>query len=195
MVVQTKSFVFEEALLGGRGRQALVVKDALLRHLEEAPANSVTPLDLCRVEFLDFSAADEIIAKVLLRLRSGELGSRYVVLQGVGEAPRESINAALLARDLVCPIRPCDCENAKHEETAQDDKLVLGSLPQPLLETYCLALERGQITARDVADTFGLKISACSNRLTKLQELRLFHRTGEEVIDRGGKQFLYEAVR
>jgi len=70
---------------------------------------------------------------------------------------------------------------------------VLGSLSPALLQTYNLAVARGQISAQDLPDT--LSPSTKSNRLKELERRGLLYRVGEEVIDGGGRRFIYEPVR
>jgi len=75
----------------------------------------------------------------------------------------------------------------------QGNASVLGSLSPALLLTYNLAVARGQISAQDLPDT--LSPSTKSNRLKELERRGLLYRVGEEIIDGGGRRFIYEPVR
>ena len=54
-------------------------------------------------------------------------------------------------------------------------------------------MARGQISAQDLPDT--LSPSTKSNRLKELERRGLLYRVGEEIIDGGGRRFIYEPVR
>ena len=48
----------------------------------ETDKDHVTPLDFSNVTFMDVSCADEMLNKLIMRIRSGELGGRYVTVRG-----------------------------------------------------------------------------------------------------------------
>ena len=68
------AFVFEaeHGILSGRPKGAELL-EALMAHLRDSPEYSAAPLDFSGVSFVDVSCADEMLNKLLLRLRSGEL--------------------------------------------------------------------------------------------------------------------------
>ena len=72
-------FAAEQGILSGRPKGAELLAD-LMAHLLRGPDNSATPLDFTQVSFMDVSCADEMLNKLLLRLRSGELGRRFVYI-------------------------------------------------------------------------------------------------------------------
>ena len=183
MLTRVDPFHIEFSTLSGRDIGAKIRRQILIR-LEELPPDSVLSVDFSKVKILDFSCADEILATTLRRSRSGELGTRYVVLTNLSETVRENVQAVLELRGLAC-ISEIDGEQPE----------VLGAVKPQLLETFRLSMERGRITARDLVEVFKLTISAASNRLTKLQELGLITRIADERLESGGRQFIYEPVR
>jgi len=73
---------------------------------------------------------------------------------------------------------------------------ILGKISDELKNTYLAAADKGKITARDVQEFDGMdNISAASNRLTRLKGLGLLRKTTDEVIARGGRQYVYEPIR
>ena len=170
-------------LLNGRqaGRE---LADRLLAHLAASEPDSILPVYFGPVRFMDFSCADELMTLVLWRIRSGELGTRFILLQDLPPSVEENIAAVFAIRDLVCP---------KLTKGGQIE--LLGKIGPELTETYKLAVRKRKITARDVmAIAPDVGISAISNRLAKLQTMGLLVRTKDEAPGSGGRQFVYQAV-
>lgn len=171
-------------LLNGR-REGRELADRLLGHLADMEPDSILPVHFSKVSFMDFSCADELMTRVLRRIKSGELGTRFVLVAEMSPSVEENITAALEIRELVCP------------KLTKEGKIELvGKIGPELSDTYRLAVRKGRITARDVlAIAPEVGISAISNRLAKLQTMGLLMRTREAAPESGGRQFVYEAVR
>lgn len=170
-------------LLNGR-REGRALADRLLAQLAASEPDSILPVDFGQVRFMDFSCADELLTRVLRRIRSGELGTRFILLQDLPPSVEENLAAVFAIRDLVCP---------KLTKGGQIE--LLGKIGPELTETYQLAVRKGTITARDVmAIAPDVGISAISNRLAKLQAMGLLVRTTEGAPESGGRQFVYQAV-
>ena len=185
MLKRQKPYVVKGAsdILSGR-EEGKGLAEKALKHLESLEPNSVVPLDFSKARFMDFSCADEFLTKVLRRITSGELGTRYIVLQGMSPTLEENVVAALTLRDIACP-----------KITKDGSVELIGKISTELIDTYKLAARKGRITARDVvAIAPRVGISAISNRLTKLQKMGLLLRTKEFGGEAGGRQFVYESV-
>lgn len=169
----------ERKILNGRDVGARIFEKIVseLRSLGDV----IIPLSFRDVEFLDFSCADEIVCKMLLRIRAGELGSRFVLTDITGSL-LENAEVALNERDLCCVLR---------EEAVTR---VIGKISDPLRETWEFAKKKGIVTTRDVEDHFRIKTSASSNRLASLERMGLLILTQEGPTDRGGRQYTYQAV-
>ena len=89
------------------------VRSFIARELAALPAGSVMTLDFTGVGIIDFSCADECLAKLVTRLIAGEYGEKYLRLTGLGESQRENIHVALerkrLPALLVHPDGSWDC--------------------------------------------------------------------------------------
>lgn len=165
-------------VLGGRDHQ---VKVELLTRLSSMPVNSLLVLDCTRVQFMDYSWADEVVAGLLEAVHESE-AQRFVVVRGPSDSVAESIEAAVSLHGLTCV-----------KVDSKGMPTVLGGLSPALLQTYNLAVTHGQISAQDLPDS--LSPSTKSNRLKELERRGLLYRIGEEIIEGGGRRFIYEPVR
>lgn len=165
-------------VLGGRDRQA---KEHLLARIQTMPANSLLVLDCAQVRFMDYSWADEVIAG-LLEVSQKPDAQRFVVVRMPSDSVAESIAAAVAMHGLTC---------VKVDGSGVPS--VMGSLSPALLQTYQMAVARGQISAQDLPES--LSPSTKSNRLKELERRGLLYRVGEEIIEGGGRRFIYEPVR
>ena len=71
------------------------VRAAIVERLRGLGRGEVLTLDFTGVGIIDFSCADECLAKLVLRLNAGEYGEKYLRLCGLGESQRENIQVAL----------------------------------------------------------------------------------------------------
>src|SRR2546423_14257089 len=76
-------------------------------HIERAMATAQDPVTVTRIDFtgvgcIDYSCADEIVAKLLRDRRV------VVVLCGISEGPREAVEPVLAGRGLAAPIERRD---------------------------------------------------------------------------------------
>lgn len=159
------------------------VRGRVTARLEALPADTVLPLDFSRVRFLDFSCADELICKTVKRVAGGDLESRFVVLVGLSDTVHENVQAALELRQLVCV---CDVDGSPE---------LLGKVAPEVRETYALAVTLGRITARDVTEATRARITASSNRLTRLKEMGILALVANRAMEVGGRQNVFEPVR
>jgi len=158
------------------------VRAFIARELEALAAGSVMTLDFSGVGIIDFSCADECLAKLVTRLIAGEFGEKYLRLAGLGESQRENIHVALerkrLPALLVRPDGSWEC---------------LGTITPHLRETLRLLVARGGISAREMVGLLGLELTTSSTRLGSLHRLRLVRRH-ERIIGDGGREFVYEGL-
>lgn len=174
-----------KTILNGRPAGAELF-DKVIKHLDGLPTERVVPLSFKDIEFLDYSCADEFLAKILRRIRSGELEGKFIVLQEVTPTVLENIEMALKERDCCCPV----LDDAGHVR-------IVGKISEPLLRTYRFSRERRTITTGDVQDYFkheDLGTSAASNRLVALCKMGLLYKVQEGPSEHGGRQYVYEAV-
>ncbi len=158
------------------------VRSFIAREIEALATGSVVTLDFSRVGIIDFSCADECLAKLVTRLIAGEYGEKYLRLTGLGESQRENIHVALerkrLPAILVHPDGSWDC---------------LGTITPHLRETLHLLVARRRMSAREMVGLLDLELTASSTRLGSLHRLRLVRRRERSIGD-GGREFVYEGL-
>lgn len=158
------------------------MREALEERLQAESPGGVIILDFKGVGILDYSCADEIVAKLISRLNANEYGEQYLVLRGFNPTQKENTEVALERKHLAALFLN---EEKKWE--------VLGVLNNYLKETLNEVMTKGRITARDLADAEDLEINTSSTRLANLHKIQLVQRR-EEVLSEGGRQFVYESL-
>ena len=185
MLKKVTPFIIESEILSGRPDGARL-RDEVQRRLDGEPADIILPLDFSKVRVIDFSFTDEMLGRIIRRISIGEIAGKYIVLESLSDSLRENINMALKERELACVyVKP----NSEIE--------ILGKIGEELKKTYYAAVNKGKITSKDVLELEENmeNISAASNRLTKLKELGLLTKTNDEVVNGGGRQYVYEPIR
>lgn len=166
-------------LLNGRpvGKQ---IFETLIHEIDKLPSETVLPLSFRDVGFLDISCADEIVCRLITRIKTGELGGKFVILQDVDETVLENLEAALKEKKLCCLL-----EDGSRPR-------IIGEISNELRETYELSVRKGIMTTNELRHQItDLKLNAASNRLVRLEEMGLLYKVGTE---RGGRIFTYQAV-
>lgn len=184
MLKRVGSYFVDSEIATGRPEGARV-REEVLRRLEKEASDIVLPLNFSKAKVVDFSFADELICKILRRILSGDLGEKYIILESLSDAHKENIGAALKERDLVCIY-------IKPDGGAE----ILGKISEELKNTYSAAVSKGRMTARDIMDLEGMEnISAASNRLSRLKDMGLLTKITDEIVIRGGRQYIYEPIK
>ena len=171
----------EQGILSGRSKGAEWLED-LMSHLLRGPDNAATPLDFSQVAFMDVSCTDEVLNKLLLRLRSGELGSRYVYVVEANTSVRETIEAVLQLRDLAVLYR------------GGDRIELIGVLKRPMREALDVLLERKYATSAEVSEALDKNVNIVCNRLNALQRMGLICRLRDGSVVGGGRQYYYASI-
>ena len=185
-VYDLKVFMKEELLNGSTN---LVTREtgALIRaRLERELGGERDPvigfLDFSGVGVIDFSCADEVIARLISRLLGGEYGEKFIVLKGLSPNQMENIEVALERKKLAV---------LSFQEAA--GWRVLGFLNNYLRKTLLSVMERGSITLRELAQEGGIPLNTGGTRLLNLYKKRLIWRS-EQVSKEGGRQFAYRSL-
>ncbi|MEW6409227.1 MAG: hypothetical protein AB1488_03830 [Nitrospirota bacterium] len=158
-----------------------ILRRRIEKELESFEERVKVLLDFSRVGIIDYSCADEIVAKLISRLLSGEYGNKYIVLSGLNENQRENIEVALERKEL-----------AAIGELRNGRRLLLGILNNYLRETLDLIHKKGSITAKELSETLNLEANTSGTRLLNLHKKRLVVRTDE--IREGGRVWVYKKL-
>jgi len=185
-VYDLKMFMREELLNGSINlvtrETGTVIRGRLERELIAEADPTVAFLDFSGIGVIDYSCADEVIAKLLSRLLSGEYGDKFIVLKGLSSNQMENIEVALERKKL--PVLYLQ-EGGGWQ--------VIGFLNNYLRKTLVSVMERGNITLREFAREGGVGLNTAGTRLLNLYKKRLIWRS-EEVSKEGGRQFAYKPL-
>ncbi len=157
------------------------VRERIERDIEKEPDGSVIVLDFSNIGVIDYSCADEIVAKLVSRLLSGEYGDRYLVLTGLNENQQENIEVALERKGL--PVAA---------ETREGRRVVLGNLNNYLKDTLDFVSANKKATAKDLAEAKKLEANTSGTRLLNLFKKRLVKRI--EMKGGDGTLWVYEQL-
>ncbi|MFH1703929.1 MAG: STAS-like domain-containing protein, partial [Nitrospirota bacterium] len=158
-----------------------VIRNRIEKDMENEKDGEIIALDFSKIGIIDYSCADEVVAKLISRLLSGEYGDKYIILIGLNENQRENIEVALERKELAVMAQ---MKNGK--------KALLGNLNNYLKETLNLILKKGKITASDLSEYLKLPANTSGTRLLNLHKKRVVRRI-EEIID-GGRVWVYERI-
>ena len=158
-----------------------VVRERIERDIVKEKDGEVIALDFSKVWIIDYSCADEIVAKLVSRLLSGEYGDKYIILTGLNENQKENIEVALERKELAVIANMRDGK-----------QVLLGSLNNYLKETLNLIVKKSKITASELSKTMKLEANTSGTRLLNLHKKRLVKRIDE--IRNGGRVWIYEKI-
>lgn len=145
------------------GRAIRMGVESQIAELEPARELCISVLDFSQVRVLDYSCADEIVAKLLLRYaRSDRPGEAYFVVRGLQEHHEEAIEAVLERHRLLLAA-----------ETEGGASRLLG--PSDAVQRACWAVlvEHGRSGIAEVAERSGLAPEAVSPTLSALAVQRV----------------------
>jgi len=157
------------------------IRERIERDAETEPEGSVISLDFGKIGVIDYSCADEVVAKLVSRLLAGEYGEKYLLLAGLNDNQRENIEVALERKDL-----------AVTAEMRDGRRTVLGTLNNYLKDTLDLVVKKKKLTSKDLAEARKLEANTSGTRLLNLHKKRLVKRVEEARSD--GKILVYETL-
>ncbi|MFN3739836.1 MAG: STAS-like domain-containing protein [Thermodesulfovibrionales bacterium] len=158
-----------------------VIRERIERDIVMEKDEEVIALDFSHIGIIDYSCADEIIAKLISRLIANEYGNRFIILKGLNETQKENIEVALERKELSAIAIMRD-----------GTELVVGSLNNYLKETFEIIKAKGKITARELSKKLKLELNTAATRLLNLYKKRLIRRTDEQTPD--GKVLVYRRI-
>ena len=159
-----------------------VILNRIEHEIRQIDIGETLILDFSDVRVIDYSCADEVIAKLLTRLKGEEYGNKYIILQNLSPSQKENIQVALEKKDLAILVT----DNKKNWE-------VIGILNNYLLETLQAIMKSGGISTRQLSDKLKLELNTASTRLLNLHKARLVKKC-EERTSYGRRQFVYRSL-
>lgn len=162
------------------------VRREIEHQLELAGNRTLTVIDFSHVGLLDFSCADEVVAKLLLQYATGTARREgYFVLRGVGEVHLDAIEAVLERHGLCLVIQTVDGAIRPVGELVETERRcweALERLGAPNAEQ--LAAELGL----DAEQTERLVSALCSRRLAMTLDDGLVVAVGSAALARGRRE-------
>ena len=136
---------------------------------------SLTVIDFSHVNLLDFSCADEVVAKLLLRFEGGAPPQdAYFLLRGVREDHLDAIEHALERYQLALVMQ------------ADDGALFLvGTVNDDQRRAWLALRELGRGAAEELASALGQELADAAALLAALHERRLVMRFEDTYVPLG----------
>ena len=148
---------------------------AIRNRIQETLAGSdclTALLDFSDIELLDFSCADEVVAKLLMA--DEERGGRFVVLQGLREDQHEAIEHVLTHHRLAIAAV------AQGEEHAEPR--LLGWVTSDARAAFTCVCAHGALTAHDVAALLDWMVARAEAALGGLARRRLLRAEDDRYL-------------
>ncbi|MEI9476111.1 MAG: hypothetical protein WCO26_06010 [Deltaproteobacteria bacterium] len=171
--------------LTGRSR-GVRMRETIERVLK-GETETLVVLDFSGIGPVDFSWADEAVAKIVSRLWSNEYGERYLVLKGLTASQVENIEVALERKKLAALT------------TGPGGWRIIGSLNNYLAHTLNQVMKKKQLTLKELSEAEGIGMNTSGTRLLNLYKKRLVFRVegpegrSKELAYRG-RQFVYRSL-
>lgn len=157
------------------------MRERIEREIVTEEEGAVVALDFSHIGIVDYSCADEIIAKLVSRLLSDEYGEKYLILAGLNEHQKENVEVALERKNLAVMAVLLDGK-----------PVLLGTLNNYLKVTLEFIEKKDKITAKDLSETTQLEANTSGTRLLNLYRKRLVKR--REEIRGSGRVWVYEKL-
>lgn len=166
LVQRTVASLYSSLVTRPTGR---AVRLAIETQLAEAGDTAFSLVDLSEVTVLDFSCADEVVAKLLLRyLEEDRPQDAFFVFRGVSELHRDPIEAVLERQDLAAVAQ-------------RDDGVfeLMGTGTAEERRAWTLVEERGRVSPATVTEVLGSDAAGVLDRLVWRRVVFLSPRSGE----------------
>ena len=141
------------------------VRCEIEQELDRIGERALTVIDFSHVGLLDFSCADEIVAKLLLQYVSIDAPRREVYFRGISESHMEAIEAVLERHKLALVTQRADGESR-----------LVGIVGLEERRAWEIISQAGAGVSADVADAIGLSSDDADRMLDTLWRRRLLIR-------------------
>jgi hypothetical protein len=171
--------------MAGRSRGARL-RETIEKILREGDEPCLV-IDFSGMGSIDFSWADEVVAKMVSRLWGDEYGEKYLVLKGLNPSQEENIGVALERKKLAVLT------------TGQGGWRIIGSLNNYLVQTLNRVMNTRRLTLRELSEKEKIGMNTSGTRLLNLYRKRLVLRI-EGVNDSNrdathrGRQYVYQSL-
>ena len=171
--------------MAGRSRGARL-RETIEKILREGDEPCLV-IDFSGMGSIDFSWADEVVAKMVSRLWGDEYGEKYLVLKGLNPSQEENIGVALERKKLAVLT------------TGPGGWRIIGSLNNYLVQTLNQVMNTRRLTLKELSEKEKIGMNTSGTRLLNLYRKRLVLRI-EGVNDSNrdathrGRQYVYQSL-
>ncbi len=144
----------------------MAVRHQIERELAANREGGITSLDFSSIGLMDYSCADEVVAKLLVLLQNDDHARYgYVVFRGIGEEHLELVESVLKHHGLAL-ICLCDDGNPR----------LIGRVTEAERRAWEMVKLRGRALPAELADEFGFGEDFVAEVLGELSRRRLLRR-------------------
>ncbi len=169
----------------GRSR-GVRIREIIEKILGDEKGSLRVIIDFSGMGSIDFSWADEVVAKMVSRLWSGEYGEKFLVLKNLNPSQSENIDVALERKRLAVLT------------TGPDGWQIVGSLNNYLVHTLNRVMRKRQLTLRELCEEEGIGMNTSGTRLLNLYKKRLVVRLERPMVKKEdshrGRQYIYQSL-
>ncbi len=160
---------------------AVSIRGDLEKLLEQTQPGDIVVIDAKNVDVFDYSFANELFGRTILRLPK-EHSERFLVVENLSVYTRENLANALASLGLIMIER-------------KGGKLqLIGKVHPADQETFdAIVGAKEPVTANDLKDKLGINLNAMNERLTKLSGFALIRRNAG-VSSAGRQQYEYSVL-
>jgi len=150
----------------------MAVRHQIERELMAHREGGITSLDFSSIGLMDYSCADEVVAKLLVLLQNDDITrGGYVIFRGIGEDHLELVESVLTHHGLALV---CLCEDGRPR--------LIGRVSDAERRAWDMVRARGQAAASDLADEFGFGEDFVAEVLDELFKRRLVRRADNAFL-------------
>lgn len=173
----------ENGNLLGREKGGQILTE-VQKELDRLPVGETLLLDFQNINYTTHDCLIEILS-VVIRNRGYEFHDKYILLK------LDSTNHSLIdGLNMIFKERNCVIPSIDEKGNWK----VLGCLTKAQRDTVEAIVERGEVTSTEIGEILDIQISAASNRLKDLYDMKLVMREERTINTTGGRQFVYRRV-
>lgn len=150
----------------------MAVRHQIERDLAAHREGGITSIDFSSIGMMDYSCADEVVAKLLILIQGDDpTRGGYVVFRGIGDEHLELVESVLKHHDLALV---CLCEDGCAR--------LIGRVSEAERRAWEMVRLRGRAVPADLADEFGFGEEIVASVLDDLSRRRLVRRAEQGFI-------------
>jgi hypothetical protein len=151
------------------------VRMGIEQQIADLHDRSLTVIDFANVSLLDFSCADEVVAKLVLKYCSSDSGSEaYFLFRGISESHLDAIESVLERHHIAIVM-----------QTDDGRAVTIGPLSEEEQSAWEAVAARRRITSSDVEELREAGLADVEPLLEQLHARRLLMRLEDEYVSLG----------